>query len=94
MENFHKNQPKSLEYHTIFFKTIKLMFTDINIYPMNMKTDFGEIYFFYRKKKIKQKLIFSLFQVGFGAGSGSEAVISRNGSEDLDPYKNETDPKH
>ena len=31
MENFHKNQTKSLEYHT-FLKTIsnKLMFTDIN----------------------------------------------------------------
>ena len=35
MENFHKNQPKSLEYHTFFFKTIKLMFADINIYPIN-----------------------------------------------------------
>ena len=33
MENFHEN-------HTInFFKTIKLMFTDINIYPINNKTD-------------------------------------------------------
>ena len=40
MENFHKNQPKSLEYHTFFFfKTIKLMFTDINIYSINNKTD-------------------------------------------------------
>ena len=58
MENFDKNQPKSLEYHT-FFKTIKLMFTDINIYPINNKTDhISEKYIFYRKKA-KQKLIFS-----------------------------------
>ena len=30
MENFNKNPPKSLEYH-FFLKTIKLVFTDINI---------------------------------------------------------------
>ena len=29
-------------------------------------------------------------KVGFGAGF----VIPRNGSEDPDPYQNETDPKH
>ena len=39
MENFHKIQPKSLEYHTFFFKTIKYMFTGINNYPINNKTD-------------------------------------------------------
>ena len=39
MENFHKNQPKLLEYHKFFFKTIKLVFTDINISPINYKTD-------------------------------------------------------
>ena len=39
MENFNKNQQKLLEYHTFFFKTIKLMFTDINIYSINKKTD-------------------------------------------------------
>ena len=33
MENFNKNQQKSLEYHT-FFKTIKLMITDIDIYSI------------------------------------------------------------
>ena len=38
MENFHKNQPKSLE-SCIFFITIKFMFTDINIYPINDKTE-------------------------------------------------------
>ena len=31
---------------------------------------------------------------GFGSGSGSGSVISRNGSEDPDPYQNETDPQH
>ena len=41
-------------------------------------------------KKVKQKLVLSRFQVGFGAGS----VISRNGYEDPDPYQNETDPQH
>ena len=36
MENFHKNQTKSLECHTFFFfKTIKLMLIDIDIYPIN-----------------------------------------------------------
>ena len=30
MENFNKNQQKTLEYHTFFFETIKLMFTNIN----------------------------------------------------------------
>jgi len=41
-----KNQPKSWKISTkiirmsyIFFKTIKLMFTDINIYSINNKTD-------------------------------------------------------
>ena len=39
MENVHKNQPKSLEYLTFYFKTIKLMFTDIDIYPIKNETD-------------------------------------------------------
>ena len=35
----------------IFFKTIKLMFTDINIYSINNKTDhISEKYIFYGKK--------------------------------------------
>ena len=50
------------------------MFTDINIYSINNKTDhISEKYIFYRKKKF---------------------IFSRNGSEDPDPYQNETDPKH
>ena len=59
------------------------MFTDINIYSMNNKTDhILEKYIFYREKK-------SWY---FPAGAG----ISRNGSDDThpDPYQNETDPKH
>ena len=35
MENFHENHKNTI----IFFKTIKLMLTDINIYPINNKTD-------------------------------------------------------
>ena len=51
MENFHKNQPESLEYHTFVFKTIKLMFTDIKIFPINNETDhISEKFIFYRKK--------------------------------------------
>ena len=51
MVNFHKNQPKSLEYPTFFFKTLNLMFTDTNIYPINNKTDhISEKYIFHRKK--------------------------------------------
>ena len=66
MEDFNKNQPKSLEYHMIFFKTTKLMCTDINIYPKNNGTD--HIISFI-EKEVKQKLIFSRFYVGFGAES-------------------------
>ena len=52
MENFHKNQHKSSEYHTFFFKTTKVMFTDINIHPINNKTDYiSGKYIFYRKQK-------------------------------------------
>ena len=48
MENFNKNQQKSLEYHTFFFNTIKLMFTDMNIYSINNKTDhISEKYIFW-----------------------------------------------
>ena len=68
MVNFHKNQPKSWKFSTknqpkslenhAFFRTIQLMFTDINISPINNKTDhFSEKYIFYRKK-VKQKLFF------------------------------------
>ena len=57
------------------------MFTDMNIYSINNKTDhISEKYIIYRRRK---KFIF---------GDGS--VISRNRSEDPDPYQNETDPKH
>ena len=62
MKTFHKIQPKSLKYHTFFFKTIKLMFTDINIYPMlNNKTDhISEKYISYRKKS---KTKFDIFPI-------------------------------
>ena len=59
MENFHINQLKSLEYHTFFFKTIKLMITDINIYPINNKTDHISEEYNFHIKKVKQKLVFS-----------------------------------
>ena len=57
-----KNQPKSWKISTKInknhFSTIKLMFTDMNIYSINNKTDhISEKYIFYRKKK----LIFSRF---------------------------------
>ena len=60
MKNFHQNQPKSLEYNT-FFKTIKLMFTDINIYPINNKTDHISEKYVLIEKKVKQRFIFSRF---------------------------------
>ena len=72
-----KKSAKIIRISYIFFKTIKLMFTDINIYSINNKTD-----------HISEKYIFYID--GFGAGS----IISPNGSEDPDPYQNETDPKH
>ena len=94
----HGKFPQKITYITrilyIFFKTIKLMFTDINICPINNKTDHISEKYIFIEKTVEQKLIISRFQVGFGAGSGSGSVISRNGSEDPDPYQNETDPKH
>ena len=33
MENFHKNQPKPQEYHTFFFKNIKLLFNGHKYLP-------------------------------------------------------------
>ena len=64
-----------------FFLILNFWLTDINIYLKNNETDqFLEKYFFDRKKVFK-KLVFS--------SSGS--VISRNG---LDPDKNVKDPKH
>ena len=63
-----KNQPKSWKISTkitrisyIFFKTIELMFTDINIYPINNKTDhILEKYIFYRKKSKTKVDIFPI----------------------------------
>ena len=57
-----KNQPNSwkfphkstkiIKHHTFFFKTIKLMFTDIYIYPLNNKINhISENHIFYRKKR-------------------------------------------
>ena len=55
------------------------MFTDINIYPMNNKTDhISEKNIFFIEKKVKQKLIYS-----------------RSDLEQIpDPYQNETNPQH
>ena len=51
MENFHKNQPISLNIIHFIFKTIKLMFTDINIYPINNKAGhISKKYILYIKK--------------------------------------------
>ena len=66
------------------------MFTDINNYPINNKTDHILEKYIFIEKKVQQKLIL----VGFGVGSGSGSIISLNGSEDPDPYQNETHPKH
>ena len=64
------------------------MFTDINIYSVKNKTDhISEKYIFIEKKSKKKNYIFPIL-----GRSGS--VISRNGSEDPDPYQNETDPQH
>ena len=58
------------------------MFTDINIYPINNKTDhISEKYiFFYRKKKQNRSRYFLDFWSDL--------------EQDPDPYLNETDPKH
>ena len=51
------------------------MLTDLNIHPLNTKTDHFLRNFFFIKKRVKQALVFSRFKVGFGAGSGSGSVI-------------------
>ena len=57
METFHKNQPKPY----IFFKTIKLMFTDVKICPINNITDhISEKYIFNRKKSKTKVDIFPI----------------------------------
>ena len=66
-----KNQQKSWKISTKinenhkntihFFKTIKLMFTDINVHPINDKTDhISEKYIFYRKKSRTKVDIFPI----------------------------------
>ena len=50
-----------------------------------LKSFFGEIYFFVEKKVLK---------VGSRAGSASGSVIHSNGAADPDPYQNYTDPQH
>ena len=63
-----------------FYIILNLCLLDMNIYPINNKTDHfsNKNVFFYRKKlKVKKKLVFSLF-LKFGFGAGSRSVISRN----------------
>ena len=78
-----KKSIKIIRISYIFFKTIKLMLTDIYIYPLNNKTDLISEKYIFLQKKVKQKLIFSRFQVGFGAGSGIISKTKWNGSEAL-----------
>ena len=73
------------------------MFTDINIYPINNITDHisKKYIFFYRKKSITKVGILSILgRIQSRIRSRSGSVISRNGSEDPDPYQNEMDPQH
>ena len=51
MENFPINKPTPINIIDFFFKTIKLMLTDIYIYPINNKT--YKYIFFRKKSKIK-----------------------------------------
>ena len=47
MENFNKNQQKTLEYHDFFSKLLNFVNTDMNIYPINNETDYiSEKYIF------------------------------------------------
>ena len=69
------------------------MFTDINIYSINNKTDhISDKYIFFEKKYNKS----CYFWIRSRIRSGS--VISCNLFEDpepdTDPYQNETDPQH
>ena len=55
MENIYKNQPKSYRISYIFLENIKLLFNDINVYPINNKkiSYFGKINFYRKKSKTK-----------------------------------------
>ena len=83
-ENFNINQQKSLEYHTFFFKTIKLMFTDINIYSINNKTD-----------HISEKYIFPILGRIWSRIRIRNRIRIRYFMKRIrGSYQNETDPKH
>ena len=68
------------------------MFTDINIYSLNNKTDhISEKYIFYRKKK----LIFSRFKVGYKQDPDPEPdPLFHETDPEPDPLFHETDPIH
>ena len=100
LENFHKNKPKSQEYHTFFSKILIFCLTDIYT---NLINHLLEKYIFERKKSKKKVDIFFILgrkwsrirnRIRYSTKRirGSGSVIPRNGSED--PYQNETDPKH
>ena len=80
MENFHKNQPKSQEYHIYFGKYFYL--TAINIYLINNKTNhFLEKYILDRKKSKKTSWYFLHFR----------SDVEQDPDTDPDPLFNETD---
>ena len=82
MENVHKKTTKIIRISYIFFKTIKLMFTDINIYSINNKKDhISEKYIFYR--------YFSDFRSDLE--QDPDPLFHET---DPDPYQNEKDPLH
>ena len=67
----------------------------MNICPINNKTDhISEKYIFYTKKSKTKVDIFPILGRIWSRIRSSGSVISRNGSEDPDPYQNETDPQH
>ena len=91
-----KNQPKSWKISTkiirisyIFFRTIKPMFTDINIYSINNKTDhISDKYIFYRKIifffPIKGRICSRIRILYFTKRiRGSGSISKWNGSETL-----------
>ena len=88
MENFRKNQPKSLEYHEFFFKTFKLMFTDLNIYPINNEPIiFRRNIFFKRNSKTKVDIL----ECRSDLEQDPDPLFHETNP---DPYQNETDLKH
>ena len=70
---------------SFFFRTIKFIFTDINFYPINIKTNPFRRKIFFIEKKVKQRLYFPDFR--------SDLKQDLDPEQDPDPLFHKSDPR-